>query len=95
MALDQELAHYDKHVAEWKCTHAGQFVVIKGETVLGFFGTEDEALSAGAAAYGVTSFLVRKVGEGIEQLRIPTLECFWESDTVGAAACVPGTARHV
>ncbi len=71
MTLDKELAFYDAHVEEWKQQHAGQFVVIRGEEVLGFFATENDALSAGAGEYGAVPFLVRGVGEPVLHVNIP------------------------
>ena len=71
MTLETELEFYDVHVEEWKQDRAGQFVVIRGVEVLGFFATESDALSAGAGTYGAVPFLVRKVGEPVQELNIP------------------------
>ena len=48
-------------------------LVIKGEDVLGFFDSLDEALSAGGARFGLSSFLVRRAGEQQETIDIPAL----------------------
>ena len=73
MALDKELGFYDAHVGEWEKTNTGEFVVIMDEKVLGFYKTEDDALAAGASAYGATQFLVRKIGEAPQQFSAPAL----------------------
>jgi hypothetical protein len=73
MALDEALRFYDAHVGEWQKTNSGDFVVIMGEKVLGFYKTEDDALAAGAAAFGATQFLVRKIGEAPQQFSAPAL----------------------
>jgi len=71
--LDQERKLYMAHLEEWAGSHAGKFVVIKGDAVVGFFDTLDEALAAGAARFGLTSFLARRVGDREETVSIPAL----------------------
>lgn len=71
--LDKEREFYDAHVAEWQRSHPGKFVVVKGDQVLGFFDSLDEALSAGGARFGLSSFLARRVGEQQETVDIPAL----------------------
>jgi len=73
MAVDKETAFYDAQLAGWMPQHAGEYVVIKEEAVLGFYKTEDDALVAGASAYGAEPFLVRKVGEPPEKVQAPAL----------------------
>jgi hypothetical protein len=53
--------------------HSGRFVVVKNLELVGFFDSIDEALRAGAARFGLSSFLVRRVGESIQPLSIPAL----------------------
>ena len=71
--LDRERQYYGVHVQEWTLEHAEQFVVIKNEDVLGCFGTIDEALAAGAARFGLTPFLVRRVGDSEQTVKVPAL----------------------
>jgi len=73
LELEQERAFYDAHEAEWIATHPGRFVVVKGSCLLGVFESMEQALAAGAASYGLTSFLVRKLGERQEEVNIPAL----------------------
>lgn len=73
MQVDRENAHYEANVANWLGQHAGEYVVIKDEGVLGFYGTEDDALAAGASTYGTEPFLVRKVGEPPQKMDAPAL----------------------
>jgi hypothetical protein len=42
--LENEYAVYDSHRAEFLRDHKDEFVVIKGELIIGFFKTEHEAL---------------------------------------------------
>jgi hypothetical protein len=43
--LDREYAYYKAHLPDFLKEHSGQFVVIQGETVKGFFASEDEAIA--------------------------------------------------
>lgn len=71
--LERECAFYAAHEAEWATTHPGRFAVVKGERLLGAFDSMEEALAAGAAAFGPESFLVRKLGEKQAEINIPAL----------------------
>lgn len=51
----------------------GRFGVVKDERLLGAFDSIEEALAAGAAAFGRQSFLVRKRGEKETEVKIPAL----------------------
>jgi hypothetical protein len=71
--LETERKYYDAHKAEWLRTHAGRFVVVKDEQLIGVYDTLDEALQAGAAEFGLVPFLVRRVGEGEQTVTVPAL----------------------
>ena len=71
--LDQERRFYAIHASDWEKAHPGKFVVVKGEALVGFFDGLDEALAAGAAKFGLTSFLVRQLGANVEAVQIPAL----------------------
>jgi len=72
--LETEIAYYDKHKEEWVKTRLNQFVLIKGEELIGFYPTIDEALAEGARLYGLDSFLVRRIeADGGEDVYIPAL----------------------
>jgi len=70
MATDQqdrlafELEYFSRHKAEWLAHRAGQYVVIKDSTPLGFYQTFEEAYRAGAGTYGIEKdFLVKQILE--------------------------------
>jgi hypothetical protein len=42
--LDQEFKYYLEHQSELVKSHFGRYVIIKGEAILGDFGTEIEAI---------------------------------------------------
>ena len=57
-----ELELYESHKTEWLRQHRDQFVVIKGEKVLGFFPDFHQAYIAGVEKHGVgADFLVKRV----------------------------------
>jgi hypothetical protein len=72
-ALQEELELYAQREDEFKKTHFGKFVVIKGPEILGFFDDLDSALTEGTRRFGLESYLVRKIGEPIETVTIPAL----------------------
>ena len=65
MATDElttELQVFDQHRKEWVKTHPGEFVVIVGTTVAGFFADYDTAFRAGLKkAARSQNFLVKQV----------------------------------
>jgi hypothetical protein len=71
--LDRERQYYAEHLDQWMPAHEGRFVVIRDDTLVGIFDSQDEALSAGAARFGLSPFLVRRVGQGEETVTIPAL----------------------
>lgn len=59
--LAKELAKYHEMLPQW-INQEGQFVVILGTNILGFFNDYGDALSVGYKAAGVsTPFLVKRV----------------------------------
>lgn len=60
--LCAEMEFYETHKAEWLKGHHDQFVVVKGDDVLGFFADFHEAYCKGAEKYGInTDFLVKRI----------------------------------
>jgi len=71
--LEEERAFFAAHETEWVEAHSGRFVVVKGDRLLGVFDSIEQALAAGAASFGMESFLVRRLGERQEEVHIPAL----------------------
>ena len=71
--LEKELKFYEENLQEWLKTFPGKFVVVKNEELVGFFDTNDQALSEGARRFGLTSFLVRQVEPFQNVVSIPAL----------------------
>lgn len=61
--LERELRTYEQRKAEWLASHSGQFVLLKGTEVAGWFDTELAAYTAGVRRFGTVAFLVRRVQE--------------------------------
>lgn len=62
--LAAELSVYDAHRAEWLTLYSGQYVVAKGDTILGFHPTFEAAYRAGVREWGVKAdFLVKQIVE--------------------------------
>jgi len=60
--LNVESELYEAHKSEWLQSHRDEFVVLKGNDLLGFFANFHEAYSAGAENYGADAdFLVKRV----------------------------------
>jgi hypothetical protein len=71
--LDKELETYSLKETELRQNHLGRYVLIKGDTVVGFFNSINEALSEGTRLYGLEPYLVRRVGDPVTKLQVPAL----------------------
>ncbi len=60
--LSTELEFYEKHKAGWLQSNRDEYIVIKGNDVLGFYVDFHQAYLAGVAEYGInTDFLVKRI----------------------------------
>lgn len=60
MALEKETATYELKLPEM-AAHHGQFVVIKGDDIVDYFTSYEDAIKAGYQKFGLEPFLVRQV----------------------------------
>lgn len=67
MALEQELATYEKHLPEWP-EHEGKFVLIKGDDVIEFYVAYEDAIKAAYEKFKLEPFLVKQV-QSIEAIQ--------------------------
>ncbi len=58
--LTEELKTYEAHRTAW-ADRLGQFVVIRGQDILGFYPCHNDALEAGYDQYGSGPFLVKQI----------------------------------
>jgi hypothetical protein len=62
VALEQEYKYFLSHLEEFSKAHLNEFVLIKGEQVVGFFGSYEKALREGLARFGATTpFFIKEV----------------------------------
>lgn len=59
--LNTELAIFEQHKLQWLRSNAGEFVVIAGTNVAGFYSDYESAFRAGLEAGFRDSFLVKQV----------------------------------
>jgi len=64
MELSTELKYYEAHGADFLKSYRGQVVLIRGETLVGVFSTEEEAYQAGIKQFAELPFLIARVEEG-------------------------------
>ena len=61
ISLDREQAVYEANLSLWLSDHEGDYVLIKGDKVEGFYGSRDEALTAGYSRFGIGPLFVKLV----------------------------------
>ncbi|MGO8670987.1 MAG: hypothetical protein ACLQVD_06460 [Capsulimonadaceae bacterium] len=71
--LKEERDFFASSLPEWMKLYSGRVALVKGQELVGVFDTEGDALSEGARQFGMESFLVRRVVELPEDIRIPAL----------------------
>ena len=62
-ALEQEIATFEAQRSALLASHRGQFVLIRGDQVCGFFPDEDAALRAGYERFADEPFLAMEVAD--------------------------------
>ena len=63
IALQQEYKLFLSHLEEFSRTHLHKFVLIKGEHVVDFFTSYEQALREGLARFGNVPFFIEEVKE--------------------------------
>jgi len=59
--LHREQAVYEANLSRWLPEHEGEYVLIKGDTIDGFYESRDEALTAGYSRFGIGPLFVKQV----------------------------------
>lgn len=60
-SLNREQAVYEANLSGWLPDHEGEYVLIKGDNIDGFYESRDEALSAGYARFGIGPLFVKQI----------------------------------
>ena len=61
--LQPELRYFERHRLELLARAPGKYALIKGETLVGVFDSEIEAVGAGYRRFGNDAFLVKHIVE--------------------------------
>ncbi len=61
MALEQEIATFERLKAQLVENHSGKFALIKGEEFIDAFDTPDNAYQEGIRRFGREPFLVKRI----------------------------------
>ena len=69
--LETEIKFFHENQEEWVKKYPGQYVLVKGEKLIGAYPDIDEALGEGAQHFGLTPFLVRNVNEVDHVVQMP------------------------
>ena len=72
MSLNREQAVYEANLPRWVSNHEGKYVLIKGDEVVGFYGSRDEALAAGYIRFGIGPLFVKQVRPPSRFITFPT-----------------------
>lgn len=57
----EESSTYEANVERWAERLAGEFVLIRGIEVVGFFATDEKALTEGYKRFGIAPFFIKQV----------------------------------
>ena len=61
--LAEESRTFEANRARWAEEHGGEFVLIRGTEVVGFYATNEQALSEGYTRFGIAPFFVKKISQ--------------------------------
>ena len=59
--LEQETQVFENHLKEWRESHLGEYVLIKGTSVIGFYPSLLQAFDEGTKQYGLGEFFIKQV----------------------------------
>jgi hypothetical protein len=72
-ALAIEMAAYHAHLPRLLREHGGEFVLIKGDDIVGVFADRSSALEEGYRRFGIVSFLVREITAAEPVIYLPNV----------------------
>lgn len=59
--LQQETQVYESHLAEWRNSHLGEYVLIKGDQIIGFYPDLSQAFDEGTKRFGLDEFFTKQI----------------------------------
>ncbi len=75
MQLETELRTYQRMLPEFLKEHEGDYVLIKGDHVEGFWKTKREALAGGYQRYPEQPIFVHRIERHTKPVIIPFIQC--------------------
>ncbi|HCU25968.1 MAG TPA: hypothetical protein DF383_13200 [Deltaproteobacteria bacterium] len=71
--LEIELAYYESKKTDFLKSYEGKYLLIKGKEFIGSYDTAETAFNAGVEKFGAEAFLVRRITQEPEIVKIPAL----------------------
>ena len=59
--LEKERQVFEGQLDQWRKTHLGKYVLIKGYEVVGFFASLDAAFKEGTRLFGLAPFFIKQI----------------------------------
>lgn len=59
--MNREQAVYEANLAQWLSDYEGEYILIKGNEVDGFYESRDDAFSAGYLRFGIGPLFVKRI----------------------------------
>jgi len=73
-ALERDYEYFQSIMADLLKEHAGKFVLIRNQTLVGFYDTDEAAYKEGVERFGNVPLLIAKVEREERAVRIPSLQ---------------------
>ena len=71
--LSREIATYDRLREQFEAEHPGEWVVIHGEDIAGYYESFDAAAKAAVGRFGSGPYLIREIGAPPLRVRVSAL----------------------
>ena len=69
--LEKELAFFERNLREWLSRGKERVALVKNESLVGLYDSEDAAFKDGAARFGLSPFLIRRVTTDLPTYQAP------------------------
>lgn len=66
MPLEKELELFQQKLPEFTAEHTGEYVLIRGNEIIDFFTSYEDAIKVGYSKFGLEPFLVKQI-QAVEQ----------------------------
>jgi hypothetical protein len=90
-ALQAESDFFDEHCEDWLLSHEGEFALIKGNELFGFFPSFEVAFHAGLERLGVQDMLIEQIIRHPKNVGVPALTGLAEWQPTESASGTAGS----